>query len=81
MDMGSIKKKLEQNVYHSSKECIADFKQMFNNCYTYNKTNDVSQCNLALVPCQNDISLYNLALVPCQECTSQHVIHYGSGDY
>lgn len=43
MDMGIIKKKLEQNTYHSAKECIADFRQMFNNCYTYNKPTDVGQ--------------------------------------
>ncbi len=42
MDMGLIKKKLEQNRYHSSKECIADFRTVFNNCYTYNKPTDVS---------------------------------------
>ena len=40
MDMGTIKKKLEQNVYHSAKECMEDFKLMFNNCYLYNKPTD-----------------------------------------
>ena len=43
MDMSMIKKKLEQNVYHCSKECIDDFRLMFNNCYTYNKPSDVSK--------------------------------------
>jgi len=42
MDMGTIKKKLEQNVYHSAKECMEDFKLMFSNCYLYNKPTDVS---------------------------------------
>lgn len=41
MDMGTIKRKLEQNSYYSAKECITDFRQMFNNCYTYNKPTDV----------------------------------------
>ena len=41
MDMGYIKKKLEQNGYYSAKECIMDFRQIFNNCYTYNKPTDV----------------------------------------
>jgi hypothetical protein len=41
MDMGTIKKKLENNVYHSAKECIEDFRQVFNNCYLYNKPTDV----------------------------------------
>lgn len=43
MDMGLIKKKLESTAYYGAKECIADFRQMFNNCYTYNKPTDVSQ--------------------------------------
>lgn len=42
MDMGYIKRKLEQNAYYSAKECIADFRQIFNNCCTYNKPTDVS---------------------------------------
>lgn len=41
MDMGTIKRKLETTAYYSAKECIADFRQMFNNCYTYNKPTDV----------------------------------------
>jgi len=40
MDMGTIKKKLEQNVYHSAKECVQDFRLMFGNCYLYNKPTD-----------------------------------------
>lgn len=40
--MGTIKKKLEQNVYHSAKECVQDFRLMFGNCYLYNKPTDVS---------------------------------------
>lgn len=41
--MSTIKKKLEQNIYHCAKECIDDFRLMFNNCYTYNKPTDVSK--------------------------------------
>merc|ERR1719228_2906846 len=37
MDMGTIKKRLEHNYYWSADECIADFNQMFTNCYIYNK--------------------------------------------
>lgn len=37
MDLGTIKKKLEHNDYLSAKECITDFRLIFNNCYTYNK--------------------------------------------
>ena len=41
MDMGSIKNKLEHNVYYSGQDCIDDFRVMFSNCYTYNKPTDV----------------------------------------
>jgi hypothetical protein len=37
MDMGTIKRRLENNYYWSSEESIADFNQMFTNCYIYNK--------------------------------------------
>ncbi|XP_029658455.1 bromodomain-containing protein 3 isoform X3 [Octopus sinensis] len=37
MDLGTIKKRLETNYYHSAKECINDFNTMFTNCYVYNK--------------------------------------------
>lgn len=42
MDLGTIKKRLENCYYWSAKECIRDFNQMFTNCYTYNTpTEDV----------------------------------------
>ncbi|XP_067636898.1 homeotic protein female sterile isoform X2 [Eurosta solidaginis] len=37
MDMGTIKKRLENNYYWSAKEAIQDFNTMFSNCYVYNK--------------------------------------------
>ena len=37
MDLGTIKKRLENNYYWSAKECLNDFKTMFTNCYVYNK--------------------------------------------
>ena len=37
MDMGCIKKRLENNFYWCAEEAIADFNQMFTNCYIYNK--------------------------------------------
>lgn len=36
MDLGTIKKRLENNYYWSSKETIQDFNTMFTNCYVYN---------------------------------------------
>ncbi|XP_018572720.1 bromodomain-containing protein 3 isoform X2 [Anoplophora glabripennis] len=37
MDLGTIKKRLDNNYYYSGKECIQDFNTMFTNCYVYNK--------------------------------------------
>ncbi|XP_066595505.1 homeotic protein female sterile-like isoform X2 [Prorops nasuta] len=37
MDLGTIKKRLENTYYWSGKECIQDFNTMFSNCYVYNK--------------------------------------------
>lgn len=37
MDLGTIKKRLENCYYNSANECIQDFKTMFTNCYVYNK--------------------------------------------
>uniref|UniRef100_A0A1I8PJD3 Homeotic protein female sterile n=1 Tax=Stomoxys calcitrans TaxID=35570 RepID=A0A1I8PJD3_STOCA len=37
MDLGTVKKRLENNYYWSAKEAIQDFNTMFSNCYVYNK--------------------------------------------
>ncbi|XP_067940082.1 bromodomain-containing protein 3-like [Watersipora subatra] len=37
MDLGTIKKRLENNYYFSASECMADFNQMFTNTYIYNR--------------------------------------------
>nr|AGN52246.1 female sterile homeotic protein [Macrobrachium nipponense] len=37
MDLGTIKKRLENKYYWSAKECVQDFNTMFTNCYVYNK--------------------------------------------
>ncbi|XP_041443542.1 bromodomain-containing protein 4A isoform X2 [Xenopus laevis] len=40
MDMGTIKKRLENHYYWNAQECIQDFNTMFTNCYIYNKPGD-----------------------------------------
>lgn len=40
MDLGTIKKRLENNYYWCADECIQDFNAMFSNCYTYNKAGE-----------------------------------------
>jgi len=37
MDLGTVKKRLENNYYWSAKDCIQDINTMFTNCYVYNK--------------------------------------------
>lgn len=37
MDLGTIKKRLENNYYWCSAEAVEDFTTMFSNCYVYNK--------------------------------------------
>ena len=41
MDMGTIKKRLENNYYRSASECMQDFNTMFTNCYIYNKVSKI----------------------------------------
>ncbi|KAI4817543.1 hypothetical protein KUCAC02_010929 [Chaenocephalus aceratus] len=46
MDMGTIKKRLENYFYRSASECMQDFNTMFTNCYIYNKpTDDIADSN------------------------------------
>ena len=52
MDLGTIKKQLENQEYQSAKECIEDFNIIFENCYTYNKPGEVGTFQFHL----NDIS-------------------------
>ena len=51
MDLGTIKKRLEDNHYRSAQECIQDFNTMFTNCYMYNtsgneKTDIEAMCEI-----------------------------------
>ena len=48
MDLGTIRKRLKNGYYASAAECIGDFDQMFSNCYTYNRSQEVSVLNFIL---------------------------------
>ncbi|XP_053195353.1 bromodomain-containing protein 3a [Scomber japonicus] len=64
MDLGTIKKRLENNYYWSASECMQDFNTMFSNCYIYNKpTDDIVLMALAL----EKIFLQKVAQMPQQE--------------
>lgn len=53
MDMGTIKKRLENSYYWNAQECIQDFNTMFTNCYIYNKVHSCTiepyQYNVAII--------------------------------
>ncbi|XP_052334425.1 bromodomain-containing protein 3-like isoform X4 [Oncorhynchus keta] len=64
MDMGTIKKRLENNYYWSASECMQDFNTMFTNCYIYNKpTDDIVLMAQAL----EKIFLQKVAQMPQEE--------------
>ncbi|XP_076615026.1 bromodomain-containing protein 3-like isoform X2 [Chaetodon auriga] len=64
MDLGTIKKRLENNYYWSASECMQDFNTMFTNCYIYNKpTDDIVLMALAL----EKIFLQKVAQMPQKE--------------
>jgi len=49
MDLGTIKKRLDNYYYWSAEECLNDFKTMFRNCYIYNPPgHDIVQMAQAL---------------------------------
>ncbi|XP_062398269.1 bromodomain-containing protein 3b isoform X2 [Sardina pilchardus] len=64
MDMGTIKKRLENNYYWTAGECMQDFNTMFTNCYIYNKpTDDIVLMAQAL----EKIFLQKVASMPQEE--------------
>ncbi|XP_043951816.1 bromodomain-containing protein 3-like [Gambusia affinis] len=74
MDLGTIKKRLKNNYYWSSSECLQDFNTMFTNCYIYNKpTDDIVLMALAL----EKIFLQKVSQMPQKE--EEIVPHAGKG--
>ncbi|XP_042364930.1 bromodomain-containing protein 3-like isoform X2 [Plectropomus leopardus] len=64
MDLGTIKKRLENNYYWSAAECMQDFNRMFTNCYVYNKpTDDIVLMALAV----EKVFLQKVAQMPPRE--------------
>lgn len=64
MDLGTIKKRLENKYYWSAAECMQDLHTMFTNCYIYNKpTDDIVLMALAL----EKIFLNKVAQMPAGE--------------
>ncbi|XP_034751583.1 bromodomain-containing protein 3-like isoform X2 [Etheostoma cragini] len=76
MDLGTIKKRLENNYYWSASECMQDFNTMFTNCYIYNKpTDDIVLMALAV----EKIFLQKVALMPQREVEVSSYAAKGKG--
>lgn len=65
MDLGTIKKRLENNYYWSASECMQDFNTMFTNCYIYNKVRSWCITPLVRLP-----KYSNWALIDFPLCSS-----------
>ncbi|XP_028909711.1 bromodomain-containing protein 2 isoform X3 [Ornithorhynchus anatinus] len=64
MDMGTIKRRLENGYYWEATECMQDFNTMFTNCYIYNKpTDDI----VLMAQTLEKIFLQKVALMPPDE--------------
>ncbi|XP_072703995.1 bromodomain-containing protein 2 isoform X1 [Mycteria americana] len=64
MDMGTIKRRLENNYYWGAAECMQDFNTMFTNCYIYNKpTDDI----VLMAQTLEKIFLQKVAQMPSEE--------------
>lgn len=61
MDLGTVKKRLENNYYWSAKEAIDDFTVMFENCYVYNKEGEDV---VVMAQTLEKVFLTKLALMP-----------------
>lgn len=67
MDLGTIKKRLDNNYYWSGKECIQDFNTMFTNCYVYNKPGEDV---VVMAQTLEKIFLTKVADMPKEECVA-----------
>ncbi|XP_037037048.1 homeotic protein female sterile-like isoform X4 [Bradysia coprophila] len=64
MDLGTVRKRLENNYYWSSKEAIQDFNTMFTNCYVYNKPGEDV---VVMAQILEKLFLTKVALMPKEE--------------
>jgi bromodomain-containing protein 3 len=64
MDLGTVKKRMQNNYYWSATDCIRDINNIFYNCYTYN---DPSQDVVKMGQQLGKIFLRKLALMPKDE--------------
>lgn len=76
MDLGTIKKRLDNNYYWSGKECIQDFNTMFTNCYVYNKPGEDV---VVMAQTLEKVFLTKVADMPKEECLVEPATKGGKG--
>ncbi|XP_051929809.1 bromodomain testis-specific protein isoform X3 [Hippocampus zosterae] len=65
MDMGTIKRRLQNKYYWKAMECVQDFNTMFTNCYVYNKPGDDI---VFMAQTLEKLFLLEVAKMPADEC-------------
>ncbi|KAK2835998.1 hypothetical protein Q5P01_016482 [Channa striata] len=65
MDLGTIKKRLQNRYYYQALECIQDFNTMFTNCYVYNRPGDDI---VFMAQTLEKVFLQKVSQMPKEEC-------------
>lgn len=76
MDLGTVKKRLENNYYWSAKEAIQDLNTMFSNCYVYNKPGEDV---VVMAQTLEKVFLQKLEAMPKEEIELEPVTPKGGG--
>ena len=84
MDLGTIRERFDNNYYFSSDEAMADFNQVFENCYIYNNPDDdiADMCKdlewfyhakMAKLPEEEEVALHEDELLYAEESSEDGV--------
>ncbi|CAJ1059746.1 bromodomain testis-specific protein-like isoform X5 [Xyrichtys novacula] len=65
MDLGTIKKRLQNRYYWQGLDCIKDFNTMFTNCYVYNQPGDDV---VIMAQTMEKLFLQKISKMPREEC-------------
>ncbi|KNC24815.1 Homeotic protein female sterile [Lucilia cuprina] len=76
MDLGTVKKRLENNYYWTAKEAIQDLNIMFSNCYVYNKPGEDV---VVMAQTLEKVFLQKLEAMPKEEIELEPVTPKGGG--
>ncbi|XP_072295394.1 bromodomain testis-specific protein-like [Eucyclogobius newberryi] len=71
MDLGTIKKRLQNKYYSKALECVQDFNAMFSNCYMYNRPGDDI---VVMAQTLEELFLQNMSKMPKEEGNTNEYI-------